>query len=328
MLKRHFKLALLVFTCVLLFIGGSYAQLNQSEQHILVSLRMIGHKILLHSGDSTSRVLPIKKEAGRYKIQFEDEFQFQPEELALIIDSVIKQTRISKSYIGEVEQCGTHEVVYSFEIANLPQNDVLGCRMRKQSRACYTLFITLLDEPETQIKPANTKVSDEKEISYLLDEAEAETKTKLKIAKASVKKESSYSIFVLLSFLLLIPIALVIYFSKKKMLWRKKSTITLSDPNKIILGKYRFDIIHSELLIRDEKVVLSAKESDLLLLLYHAANKTVEREVILNSIWGDEGDYIGRTLDVFVSKLRKKLELDPGLKIVNIRGVGYKLVMG
>jgi DNA-binding response OmpR family regulator len=47
----------------------------------------------------------------------------------------------------------------------------------------------------------------------------------------------------------------------------------------------------------------------------------------LNKVWGDEGDYIGRTLDVFISKLRKKLEADSSIKIVNIRGVGYKLVM-
>ena len=55
-------------------------------------------------------------------------------------------------------------------------------------------------------------------------------------------------------------------------------------------------------------------------------NTTVERDVILNMVWGDEGDYVGRTLDVFISKLRKKLEADSSVKIVNIRGVGYKLV--
>ena len=53
----------------------------------------------------------------------------------------------------------------------------------------------------------------------------------------------------------------------------------------------------------------------------------MERDVILNMVWGDEGDYIGRTVDVFISKLRKKLEFDSKVKIVNVRGVGYKLVM-
>jgi DNA-binding response OmpR family regulator len=53
----------------------------------------------------------------------------------------------------------------------------------------------------------------------------------------------------------------------------------------------------------------------------------VERDEILNKVWGDDGDYVGRTLDVFISKLRKKLEADACVKIVNIRGVGYKLVV-
>ena len=95
----------------------------------------------------------------------------------------------------------------------------------------------------------------------------------------------------------------------------------------IALGDYRFDKRNTELLFDQERIVLTSKESDLLILLYNAVNTTIERDVILNRVWGDEGDYAGRTLDVFISKLRKKLEADPKLKIVNIRGVGYKLVM-
>lgn len=64
----------------------------------------------------------------------------------------------------------------------------------------------------------------------------------------------------------------------------------------------------------------------MLLLLHANVNQTIERVEILNIVWGDEGDYIGRTLDVFISKRRKKLEGDTNLQIVNIRGVGYKLV--
>lgn len=108
---------------------------------------------------------------------------------------------------------------------------------------------------------------------------------------------------------------------------RKKRTRYATDPNLIKLGKYRFDKRNAELIIEEQRIELTSKEADLLLLLYNTANKTVERDVILNRVWGDEGDYIGRTLDVFISKLRKKLEFDAKVKIVNIRGVGYKLVM-
>ena len=72
---------------------------------------------------------------------------------------------------------------------------------------------------------------------------------------------------------------------------------------------------------------LSNKETELLTLLHSHANEPMERSVLLEKVWGDEGNYVGRTLDVFISKLRKKLEADPSVKIVNIRGVGYKLIV-
>lgn len=113
---------------------------------------------------------------------------------------------------------------------------------------------------------------------------------------------------------------MVLYLLRKK---KRK----LADPDLIPLGAYFFDKKNTELIIEHQRIELTSKEADLLLLLYNAANTTVERDVILNMIWGDEGNYVGRTLDVFISKLRKKLEFDAEVKIVNIRGVGYKLVM-
>lgn len=51
----------------------------------------------------------------------------------------------------------------------------------------------------------------------------------------------------------------------------------------------------------------------------------VEKERILEAVWGDEGNYVGRTLDVFISKLRKKLAIDERIRIINIRGIGCRL---
>ncbi|NND80098.1 MAG: winged helix-turn-helix transcriptional regulator, partial [Maribacter sp.] len=109
-------------------------------------------------------------------------------------------------------------------------------------------------------------------------------------------------------------------------IWKRKRKFAI-DPNLIPLGTYQFDKRNTELIIEHQRIDLTGKEADLLLLLYNEVNTTVEREVLLNMVWGDEGDYVGRTLDVFISKLRKKLEFDSKVKIVNIRGVGYKLVL-
>lgn len=74
-------------------------------------------------------------------------------------------------------------------------------------------------------------------------------------------------------------------------------------------------------------IELTSKESELLNLLYGSTSKKVEHDFILNKVWGDEGDYVGRTLDVYISKLRKKFGNDATIQIKNIKGLGYKLIV-
>ena len=287
------KLTSLIFVCLFLLISRGHAQDNQVNSHIDVSLRMIGHQVLLSAGDSTSRVLPVVKEKDRYRIQFENEFEFRPENLVTTIDDVVKETGFASSYIVEVEQCDTGELVYSFKVDALEQSDIIPCRGRLQPKACYSLLITILE--------TNLSFSD----------------TTDPINGSNAKTNRLYYIIALLMLLLV----LVFY-----IFWKRKRNSTI-DPSWIPLGEYYFDQRNMELVIEQQHIELTSKEADLLMLLYNEANTTVERDVILNMVWGDEGDYVGRTLDVFISKLRKKLEFDSKVKIVNIRGVGYKLVL-
>ena len=297
MALRHFKVASFIFICLLLFISRCNAQDIYNDSHIEVSLRMIGHQVLLNSNDSTSRVLPIIKENDRYRIQFESEFEFNPEELVSTVDRVVKETGIASRYIMEVENCETEELVYSFKVDDLEKSDIIPCKTRVQPKSCYSLLFMLIETGTTH----PILLTDTPDSSNGLN---AET------------NQLYYIIGVLFVFLVV-----VLFF-----LWKRKTKPTI-DPNLIPLGEYHFDKRNTELLIEHQKIELTSKEADLLLLLYNAANTTVEREVILNMVWGDEGDYVGRTLDVFISKLRKKLEFDSKVKIVNIRGVGYKLVI-
>ncbi|MBT8255345.1 MAG: winged helix-turn-helix domain-containing protein [Bacteroidia bacterium] len=258
---------------------------------------MIGHQVLLNYGDSISRVLPIVKEGDRYKIPFNTEFEFKPQELINTVNRVITETQLANSYIVEVENCETGEVVYSYEMNYLEQTDIIPCQSRTQPKSCYSLLVTLIDP--IGIDQANLEV----------------------ITNTTSPSISSNGLLYAFYGLLLAFAVLIGYF-----LWKRRKTNAI-DPNLIPLGEYKFDKRNTELLIQHKRIELTSKEADLLLLLYNAANTTVERERILNRVWGDEGDYVGRTLDVFISKLRKKLEFDSKVKIVNIRGVGYKLVM-
>jgi len=121
--------------------------------------------------------------------------------------------------------------------------------------------------------------------------------------------------------LLILALLLLVYFFKPS----KKSS-NFNDANLITIGDYLFDNTKMTLQLKASRVELSSKETDLLFLLNNHKNEVVERETILQIVWGDEGDYVGRTLDVFISKLRKKLSQDPNVKIVNVRGIGYKLI--
>lgn len=93
------------------------------------------------------------------------------------------------------------------------------------------------------------------------------------------------------------------------------------------IGKYTF-IPNRQVLRFDGgmEIKLSNKENSLLHLLYRSNNSVLDRKHVLLALWGDDNFFNTRTMDVFVTKLRKHLKQDPGIEILNIRGRGYKLI--
>lgn len=73
-------------------------------------------------------------------------------------------------------------------------------------------------------------------------------------------------------------------------------------------------------------VTLTSRESEILTLLCQHKQATLKREVLLKTLWGNDNFFNARSLDVFITKLRKHLVIDPEVQIINVRGVGYKLV--
>ncbi|HZH71480.1 MAG TPA: response regulator transcription factor [Mariniphaga sp.] len=93
------------------------------------------------------------------------------------------------------------------------------------------------------------------------------------------------------------------------------------------LGKYTFDTRKQTLMDGDKTVKLTTKESDLLKLLCQNANKVLERNYALKSIWIDDNYFNARSMDVYITKLRKHLKDEPSVEIINVHGKGYKLIM-
>ena len=98
------------------------------------------------------------------------------------------------------------------------------------------------------------------------------------------------------------------------------------DDENIVIGNYQFNKIKQTLLLDDSVQQLTHKEAQLLFHLSEKRNETLERVGILKKLWGDDDFFNARSMDVFISKLRKKLSKDPEVQIINIRGHGYKLV--
>ncbi|HTK83100.1 MAG TPA: response regulator transcription factor [Bacteroidota bacterium] len=94
------------------------------------------------------------------------------------------------------------------------------------------------------------------------------------------------------------------------------------------VGSYQFDYERQLLQRNSKKQKLTTKEAELLKLLCLHLNGTLIREVALKAIWGSDSYFNGRSMDVFISRLRAYLKNDPSVEIINVHGVGYKLVVG
>jgi DNA-binding response OmpR family regulator len=93
------------------------------------------------------------------------------------------------------------------------------------------------------------------------------------------------------------------------------------------LGKYHFIPKLRELSIGDSKITLSPKENELLKMLSEYKNDLLQRELALKKIWGNDNYFNGRSMDVYIAKLRKYLREDPDVEIVNIHGNGFRLLV-
>lgn len=91
------------------------------------------------------------------------------------------------------------------------------------------------------------------------------------------------------------------------------------------VGKFHFDPFSFTLKYDETEKTLTQKEAEVLKLLYSNRDRVLKREEILTQVWGDDDYFMGRSMDVFISKLRKYLKTDPDIQIVNYHGVGFRL---
>jgi DNA-binding response OmpR family regulator len=108
---------------------------------------------------------------------------------------------------------------------------------------------------------------------------------------------------------------------------RRSTTGTASQQN-FSLGEFTFDCHNYTLHHLSGFKTLTQKEAEVLKLLCQNKERVLKREEILKNVWGNDDYFLGRSMDVFISKLRKHLKEDPRVQIVNYHGVGFKLEVG
>lgn len=93
----------------------------------------------------------------------------------------------------------------------------------------------------------------------------------------------------------------------------------------IQLGEYSFDTLNFKLIHPKFEKTLTKKEAQILKILCKLKNQVVPREIVLNAVWGQDDYFVGRSLDVFITKLRKYFKEDDSIQISNVHGIGFKL---
>lgn len=250
---------------------------NLAKREILI--RKAGHEILLYSGDSTSRILPVKKsENETYQLRFEKEFAFEPDSLV----SIVRKTLVlndEPDYVVNVVDCSNKEMVYGYTVSNQKKNDVIPCQGRNQPKGCYLINI-----------------------------------------KFEKNKGQLYQYAIPISGLI-VPF-LFSYFILRK---RKRKIESIKTSDLIAIGNINFNKEKKCLITTNGTIKLTTKENKLLFIFAQNPNETIDRTRLQKEIWEDDGIIVGRSLDVFISKLRKKLESDASVQLVNVHGKGYKL---
>jgi hypothetical protein len=248
-----------------------------------VLLRRVGHEILLQSGDSTSRVLPVKKIAkNEYQVCFENEFTFQPQSLVNTTQRLLAKDPLASDYVFNVLNRGNLSVVYSYAISKNKKDDIISCIGRRQPRASYMINI--------KFKPTGI-----------------------------VTAKNGYFLLGSLPFLAFIGFMFLRCAKPRKPLTDSQHVGIFT------LGSMLFNPATRKLMINENTIDLTRTETRVLRIFALSPNEVIERSRLQKEIWEDEGVIVGRSLDMFISKLRKKLEADPDIKIVVIRGKGYKL---
>jgi hypothetical protein len=328
-----------------------YIDRDLEAKQVNLIIRQIGHRLLLQAGDSTSRVLPVTKvKNGTFLLKFENEVDFNHDSLMLLSKGLLPKTLFPSGYTVTVHDCRKGDIVYGFQLNNTSP-DILACGGRSQPLGCYTIEFafpdffengkqkkadidqltkSFKDPQELASKPAEFKTTSfDNSINSLTESAKVDSQEIYPKPDESKKKTYPLSNVVYGGMLVLLCVTLIVGFGKilkpVPVQHQNHAIIKESVPEGAALGKFLFDVKNQRLLLGSEVISLTDKECQVLELLHKNFGELIPRDTLMQEVWINEGVITGRSLDMFVSKLRKKLSSDPEVRITNVHGKGYRL---
>lgn len=272
---------------------GSSSKYKETKEQIV--LRKVVHELLLASGDSVSRVLPVKQITdGEFHLFPERPLSINPDSFVHIVNKTVQQGNLLRNFTANVVKCKDKETVFGFAASPVADDNVVTCLGTQLPEDCY--YLSFIFSPEKK--------------SFL----------------------SNHYFYFGLAAMALTGL-FIVWWRKRKIATAynpvmPETVLTEEDgvkPNHISIGKYFFNLQQQYLELDGEKTALTIKECKVLTILANAPNEIVEREMLQKEVWENEGVIVTRSLDMFISKLRKKLSGDADIKIMNVHGKGYRL---
>lgn len=296
--KYIFRIYFLIFFISCATVHENYAffvDTSQSEK-INLAIRKTVDALLKEAGDTLSRIPPVEQVAeNKWRVQLSDSFNYKM--LSLHLAQSFNTYLIKDPYYVAIKRCGTGLLDLGYHKSDITSDgENIPCQDRYLPSTCHYLEVTFTEGSFAEVAAVKSR--------WL---------------PASV-----------LTFLVIGTGLYFLFFNKKRKNVYPENTDELpvkKEAEWLKFGQSQLDVEALTLCIFEQKQKLTYREAKLLNLFVSNPNKLLTREFILQQVWENEGILVGRSLDVFVSRLRKKLTNDDQISIDGVHGVGYKLMI-
>lgn len=271
---------------------------RRSAQKVNLALRRTVHHLLLEKKDSTSRISPVSQlNDSTFQIRLERPFDY--DRLPVLLQQSLDIHQIKGNYDVAVLNCRNDELQLGYNHLDLTQNNEVPCGGRDQKEGCHRLLLTFAASATTEQVPfpwwpwaiGLLALSG----AYVAWQRAALAKMAGVIGTEGPSGEQG------------------------------KTIEAPATGHQLVVGNLFVDLGNQSVRISGVTHALTYREAKLLYLFVRHPNQVLERDFILKSVWEDEGIIVGRSVDVFVSRLRKLLQPDPTVRLVAVHGVGYRL---